>query len=204
MWKIVPSRASSKRKTAWQISRQFYRLGLIAFLICLLSLANSQEDYYPARIGLSWTYSNGETQEFDREQDGGLVLVHYLGGSPVSEDYLRYGENGVHTSGTAVGGQVLSYTPPLMVYPPAPMQVGQSWRSTTQIAGLEISLNAEVVAVRGIETPVGRFNALHIRQQTITNTGGQTNLELFFVPSIGVVRWVTQDGTVIDLIEKNF
>jgi hypothetical protein len=29
-------------------------------------------------------------------------------------------------------------------------------------------------------------------------------MDLFFVPSVGIVRFVTQDGTTIDLIDKNF
>ena len=53
-------------------------------------------------------------------------------------------------------------------------------------------------------TPAGRFNALLIRQTSLTSTGGQTVLDLYFVPGIGVVRFVTQDGTIIDLIERSF
>ncbi len=61
-----------------------------------------------------------------------------------------------------------------------------------------------MLAIRGVQTQAGRFNALHIRQRTLTNSGASTTLDLFFVPSIGVVRYVTQDGTLVDLIEKNF
>ncbi len=60
-----------------------------------------------------------------------------------------------------------------------------------------------MLAIRGVQTQAGRFNALHIRQRTLTNSGASTTLDLFFVPSIGVVRYVTQDGILVDLIEKN-
>jgi hypothetical protein len=59
-----------------------------------------------------------------------------------------------------------------------------------------------VVGLRGVQTPAGRFNALQIRQRTLTSTGGQTLLDLFLVPGVGIVRFVTEDGTVIDLIER--
>ena len=47
-------------------------------------------------------------------------------------------------------------------------------------------------------------DALQIRQLTETSTGGQTLLDLFFVPGVGVVRYATRDGTVIDLIDRTF
>ena len=61
-----------------------------------------------------------------------------------------------------------------------------------------------MLAIRGVKTPAGRFNALQIRQQTVTSNGARTVMDLFFVPSVGVVRFVTQDGTTVDLIDKNF
>lgn len=177
-------------------------------LLGALALGAAQEAYYPSRPGLSWTYSNGELQELSgpREFAGQpvTVLLHSLQGLPTSEDYLVYDEQGVRTLGTAVGGQALAYDPPLALFPPAPLQVGQTWQSTARVQGIDITLGFEVLGVRGVQTPAGRFNALQIRQQTVTSTGAQTVLDLFFVPSVGTVRWVTQDGTVIDLIEKSF
>lgn len=180
-------------------------LALLGALFLSLGLA---QGYYPSQPGFSWTYSNGETQTIGEARDFGgqpaTVLLHLLGGYPTSEDYLVYDERGVRTLGTAVGGQALVYDPPLWLFPAPPLQVGQTWQSSARVGGLDITLSFEVLGVRGVQTAAGRFNALQIRQQTVTSTGGQTVLDLFFVPSVGTVRWVTQDGTVIDLIEKNF
>lgn len=166
-----------------------------------------QSDYYPSTPGLSWTYSNGETQILGGPRDvlGGsfLVLTHYFAGVPVSEEFLVY-QGGVVSHGTAAGGEVMAYRPPLAVYPPAPMSVGDAWQSTTRVAGLDITLSSEVVGLQGVRTQAGRFNALQIRQTTLTSSGGRTVLDLFFVPTVGVVRFLTQDGTQIDLIETNF
>jgi hypothetical protein len=180
----------------------------LVFLMALLALASAQEAYYPARDGLSWTYSNGETQMLSGSRDVSgqvaSILLKMYEGVAVSEDYLVYDAQGVKMVGTAANGQLLGYNPVLQVYPPSPLQVGQSWKSKASVSGIEISLAGEVLGVRGVETSAGRFNALQIRQQTVTSTGGQTVIDMFFVPSIGVVRWVMQDGTTIDLIEKNF
>lgn len=180
----------------------------LALLALLGPLLLAQANYYPSGEGRSWTYSNGETQSFagTRELAGYQVqlFLHTLGGVPVAEDYLIFDDQGVRLVGTAAGGQLLIYQPPLLIYPPAPLAVGQSWRSSARVGELEISLSAEVIGIAGVATPAGRFNALQIRQQTVTSTGAQTLIDLFFVPSVGIVRTVTQDGTVIDLIEKSF
>lgn len=183
------------------------RAVVLAAVLALCAVAVAQAEYFPSEPGTSWTYSNGETQTLSgpREVLGEMltVLTHYYEGTPVSEEYLDY-TAGVVSHGTAAGGSVMGYTPPLTVYPPAPLQVGDTWQSTTTVAGIEITLSSEVVGTVGVQTPAGRFNALRIRQTTLTSSGGRTVLEIYFVPSVGVVRFLTQDGTAIDLIERNF
>ncbi len=181
---------------------------LLAGLIIAIFSAASAQDYYPAAAGLSWTYSSGETQTISgpRSFQGRevWVLTHYLEGVPISEDYLEYGEDGVISHGSAAGGEVFVYSPPLLVYPPAPLEAGMTWASTTGLPGFNLTLDSSVVGVGGVATPSGRFNALQIRQTTLTSNGGQTVLQLYLVPGVGVVRFQTQDGTVIDLIDKSF
>ncbi len=178
---------------------------LTIVLAWALVAAASANDYYPRGEGLSWTYSSGETQAMSGPRAwNGLdvwVLTHYLAGVPISEDYLTFDADGVHTHGTAAGGAVVRYDPPLLVYAAEPLQPGATWSTSTEIAGLTISLSAEVLGLRGVQTPAGRFNALQIRQRTLTSTGGRTLLDLFVVPGVGIVRFVTEDGTTIDLIE---
>jgi hypothetical protein len=187
---------------------RFIRILMSVTLALGLTLASARESYFPDRDGLSWTYDNGQMQVLSGLTEIGgqavMVLVNYLEGQPISEEYLVFHERGVYFMGTSAAGQLLVYDPPLLLYQASPLQVGQSWRSTTRVQGIEITLAAEVVGVRGVQTPAGRFNTLQIRQQTITSTGGQTALDLFFVPTVGIVRFVTQDGTVVDLIDKNF
>lgn len=189
-----------------RVERWIRELVLAALLVT--GVAGAQEAYFPAREGLSWTYSNGETQVLSARRLFGdhevFVLTRFFEGNPVSEDYISYADDGVRLHGTAVGGETVTFDPPLLVYPGSELAAGQNWQSRALVSGLEISLEAEVMGLRGVETPAGRFNALQIRQRTVTSTGGQTLLDSYFVPTVGVVRSVLQDGSVVDLIEKNF
>lgn len=178
-----------------------------AALMLGAGLASAQA-YYPADSGMSWTYSSGETQILSGPRQMGernvMVLTHYYEGIPISEDYLEYRPEGVFSHGTAAGGQVFGYEPGLVVYPPEPMVQGQTWTSTSRMSDFNLTLSSEVVGLRGVATPAGRYNALLIRQTTLTSNGAQVVLDIYFVPTVGIVRFVTQDGTTIDLIEKNF
>ena len=180
---------------------------LTACAALLLGVAWAQ-GYYPNEPGMSWTYSSGETQTLSgpREVEGRqlLVLTHYFEGVPISEDYLEYTDQGVFSHGSAAGGQVFQYRPALVVYPPSPLEAGMTWTGTTALPGFDLTLSAEVLGLRGVATPAGRFNAFHIRQTTLTSNGGRTVIDIYFVPTVGIVRFETQDGTVIDLIEKSF
>ena len=182
---------------------------IIIILVSLTNPAEAKEDFFPHREGLSWTYSNGETQSlsgpYDVEGVEVMILTHTVEDQLISEDYLVYNEAGVYSMGTStMGGDLLRYEPPLVIYEGNQLRVGQVWQSTTVLRGLEISLLSEITGVQGIETPLGRFNALIIRQSTITNTGGRTTLHIYFVPAVGVVRFVQGDGTIVDLVDKNF
>lgn len=182
-------------------------VALVALLAGSLAAAQPQA-YYPSAPGLSWTYSSGETQTLSGPRTMNsrevLILTHYYDGVPISEDYLEYGADGVLSHGTAAAGQVYGYEPGLVVYPADPLTPGATWTSTSRMAGFNLTLSAEVVGLRGVATPAGRYNALLIRQTTLTSNGAQTLLDIYFVPTVGIVRFVTQDGTTIDLIEKNF
>ena len=187
------------------MSRRASALRLVAAAL-LLGAAGAQT-YYPSAPGTSWTYSSGETQSLSGPRDMGgrnvMVLTHYLAGVPVSEDYLTYGSDGVISYGSAAGGQTFAYDPPIVVYPREPLAAGMKWTSTTQLPGFNLTLDSEVIGLRGVATEAGRFNALLIRQTTLTSNGGQTVLDIYFVPTVGIVRFVTQDGTIIDLIESS-
>lgn len=205
-----PRRPQPHSRSQLELSpaRRGSRALLAGLIIALLSASAAAQGYYPAGAGLSWTYSSGETQAISgpRGFQGHevWVLTHYLEGVPISEDYLEYGEGGVISHGSAAGGEVFVYSPPLLVYPPAPLEAGMTWTSTTALPGFNLTLDSSVVGVRGVATSVGRFNALLIRQTSLTSNGGQTVLDLYLVPGVGVVRFETQDGTIIDLIDKSF
>ncbi len=161
--------------------------------------ASVDPNYYPHRPGTRWTYANGETQVVGASLAYRGVTVtpvsHQFAGTTYSQDLLEYRADGsVWLRGVNSGGRLNWYAAPLLVYPAGPLKPGQSW--TAQGAGLRMTVT--VTGTAPLKLPAGNFNALILRSDT--TTGGSTSVQLrYFVPALGVVRYQTADGSVIDL-----
>lgn len=172
--------------------------------------AAAQAGYYPTTPGTTWTYEDGETQRLslwasppDGLADDAVPLrrTHALAGVPISEELLVVDATGVRSFGTAAGGVVTRYDPPLPLFPAPPLTAGTTWRGTARAGDLTWTVEGEVVGPRGVRTPAGRFNAVHVRRTVTTSSGARSRVDLFVVPSVGVVRRLTPDGTQVDLLE---
>lgn len=176
-----------------------------ALLLLLLTgsvLGSSLDSYYPRLLGTQWRYSSGEVQRTGPERRvRGLAVVplrHSVGGRLVSEDLMEYRPDGVYLRGVQIGLQLTWYAAPLLVYPAAPLYVGQRWQS--EAGGLRLS--GQVIATEGLRTAAGQYNAYVIR--TVVTPPGRSLPSAqysYFVPGLGVVRYVTADRSTIDLLK---
>ncbi len=175
----------------------FALLGLLAYA--------APPDYYPHALGMTWRYTSGEVQKFVevREMAGAEVwmLEHrYADGARMTEA-IAFRDDGVWVFAVDSGGETLVYDPPLLLYPPAPLRKGLTWGQTTRLRGQPLVLKAEVLGVAGVRVPAGRFNAFRIQSRLKAEGGAENVVDLYFVPGVGVVRYATADGGVIDLVE---
>ncbi|WP_245526761.1 hypothetical protein [Marinithermus hydrothermalis] len=179
--------------------------GWLVALLLVLGGAWAEPDYYPHALGLAWVYDSGEEQVFveERELDGQRVWVleHRFSGKARYADVVRYGEDGVWLLGIVLDGEFKPYDPPIQLYPPAPLWVGREWGSRSSLDGQRVVVVARVLRVEGVTVPAGRFNAFVIRGSLTTESGGSRVMDTYFVPGVGVVRFATQDGGAIDLID---
>lgn len=169
-------------------------------LILGLVLAQSNH-YFPSGVGFSWVYSSGEEQTFARESGGLLVLEHRFSGRSRYADLLRYDASGVYLEGVYIGGTTQKYEPPLQLYPSGPLIIGQEWGMRSSIQGKTVAFVAKVIRLEGVQVPAGKFNAYVIRTSFVTQSGGSSVVESYFVPGVGVVRFVGADGSAVDLVK---
>ncbi|UQN05568.1 hypothetical protein [Deinococcus sp. QL22] len=186
-------------------------VGLMRVAACLSSMllltcapgagAAPPSGYYPQKAGLRWTYSSGETQIVGAPAVFRGVRVipvtHQYGSTVYTQDLMEYRADGsVWLRGVNAGGRVTWYTPPLNVYPPGPLTPGHTWSSSSGSLK-SVSTVTGVEALRVGTTP---YNALVIRT-VLTSSGKQSTQLTYFVPSVGVVRYKTADGSKIDLVK---
>ncbi|WP_027480767.1 hypothetical protein [Deinococcus pimensis] len=157
--------------------------------------------YFPREPGTTWKLSNGEVQKLAAPLTLRGVKVtplqHVIGGKLVSEDLLDFSSGGVQLRGTRVQGRVAWYEPPLTLYPKGPLAVGQTWRSTSG----GTTLTVQVVSQQALVTGGGKFNALLLRNEVTTASGGGSVNFAYFVPGLGTVRYVGANGGTVDLLK---
>lgn len=174
-----------------------------ALLLGALSLGHAAPTgaapYYPYTPGTRWTYTSGETQLVGPAVvHRGVRVVpvsHLYGGRTFSQDLLELRPDGsVWLRGVHAGGRLSWYTSPLNVYPPGPLSPGMTWQSAT--GGL--TSRSRVTGLSPVELGGRTLNALAIR--TELTTGGKTSTQTaYFVPTLGVVRYETADGSRVEL-----
>jgi hypothetical protein len=164
--------------------------------------------YFPNTLGLTWRFSNGETQKFIQPDTiKGVkvsILMHNVGGQIVQLDYLEYGKDGVFLRGSKVAGKITWYEPRIMIYPPAPLSAGLQWQSagaTDKEKKNTLQYIGRVVGQEPVENEAGRFNAFVIRSDITTSSGAATTVYTYFVPTRGTVRITTGDGSQVNLLK---
>jgi len=181
------------------------RFGILALWALFWAFAAVPKDYYPHAIGMTWRYTSGEVQTFveRREMEGQEVwmLEHRYADGARMVEALAFRDDGVWVLAVESAGETLVYDPPLKLYPPPPLRKGLSWQQTTTLRGQTIELSAYVLGVEGVEVPAGKFNAYRIQTRLRAAGGAESVVDLYFVPGVGVVRYATADGGVIDLVE---
>ena len=170
-------------------------------ILLLLSTALASGTYFPSAPSTIWRYSSGETQQLGQPVTIKGVSVtptaHQLGGRTVSEDLLEYRGSGVYLRGVRIAGQVIWYNPPLTVYPSSPLTLGQRWES---VSG-SLKLSSRVMGNEALSIAAGNFNTLVIRSDVSSGGSSVSTQYSYFVPGLGVVRYQTASGQVVDLLK---
>lgn len=180
------------------MTRRLIAVCLLLLLACAPALAQGAH-YYPHQPGRSWAYTSGETQVVASPTTYRGVQItpvsHQYGAQLLTQDLLEYRADGsVWLRGLKAGGRLTWYSNPLNVYPPGPLTPGQRWQS----GGSTLKSVGRVLGTEAVRVPAGTYNAFVIRTD-LTVGGRQSSQVTYFVPGLGVVRYVTADGSRIDL-----
>jgi len=160
-------------------------------------------DYFPLRVGDTWTYRNteagGYTWKVQSEEPhaGGLVryTVEVLSGVKILKVFskadgwiLFHGDNYPEHEGLQA-----SYDPPKQ-YLPNPLVVGQKWEWSGQDPTLVDHREASrVVGVETVTVPAGKFRAMKVVSE-VTNGGGLLTKTAWYADGVGLVKTETVGG----------
>jgi hypothetical protein len=162
-------------------------------------------DYFPLRVGDSWTYRNteeggytlkvlseephtGSASRFVVELNSGVKIIHKF--SKVEGWVLFHSESYPEHEGLQA-----TYDPPKQ-YLPNPLVVGREWRWTgkdpTQVEHQESS---KVVGMEEVTVPAGKFRAMKVVTE-ITGGGAAKTVTNWYADGVGLVKSTTDGGQI--------
>ena len=162
-------------------------------------------DYFPLRVGDTWTYRNSEAGGYtwkvlsEEPHEGGTTryTVEFLSGVKINNVFSK--ENGwvlFHAeSYPEHEGLQATYDPPKQ-YLPNPLVPGQKWewhgKDPTQVERHETS---RVVGVENVEVPAGKFRAMKVLTE-IANGGALLTRTSWYAEGVGLVKTTTVGGQI--------
>jgi hypothetical protein len=161
-------------------------------------------DYFPLRVGDSWTYRNTEEGGYtlkvlsEEPQENGPMryLVELRSGVIIQNVYSKAPGWVLFHSETYPEHEGLkaTYEPPRQ-YLPIPLVAGQKWEWTgkdpTQV---EYREKSQVVGPETVTVPAGKFRAMKV---TTEITGSATKVRTnWYADGVGLVKSVTEAGQI--------
>jgi hypothetical protein len=185
--------------------------GIAALLFLQSALAKPKPkseptaDYFPLRVGDSWTYRNIEEGGYtlkvlsEEPHEGGTVrfVVELLSGVKVNNTYskangwvLFHGETYPEHEGLQA-----TYDPPKQLLP-NPLVVGQKWewsgKDPTQVEHRETN---RVVGVESVTVPAGKFRAMKVVSE-ITGASVPLIRTSWYAEGVGLVKTTNVGGQI--------
>lgn len=183
--------------------------GLITLLLISAALGaepqqtKTEGDYFPLRVGDSWTYKNTEEGGYtlkvlsEEPHEGGppRYVVELLSGVKILKTYskkpgwvLYHGE-----SYTEHEGLQATYNPPPQ-YMPNPLAVGQKWEwSVKDPTQMDYKESSRVVAAETVSVAAGKFPAMKVVTQITGGNGTKTRTD-WYAEGVGLVKSATDTG----------
>jgi hypothetical protein len=167
--------------------------------------AGPAADYFPLRVGDSWTYRNTEEGGYtlkvlsEEPHEGGTVrfVVEMLSGVKVNNTYskangwvLFHGETYPEHEGLQA-----TYDPPKQLLP-NPLVVGQKWEWTGKDpTQMEHHESHRVVGVETVTVPAGKFRAMKVVSE-ITGASAPLIRTSWYAEGVGLVKTTNVGGQI--------
>lgn len=172
-------------------------------------------DYFPLRVGDSWTYRNSEEGGFtfkvvsEEPQAGGAsrFTVELLSGVKIISVFSKTeGRVLLHAEQYPEHeGMEAKYEPP-KPYLVNPLTVGQKWQWTgLDPARVEVRESSRVVGTESVTVPAGTFRAMKVVTE-ISGAAEKTRTS-WYADGVGLVKSITEAGKIkygSDLTDYSF
>jgi hypothetical protein len=192
-----------------RIIRTFSVIAIVILFLALTAFGakpkgpKATADYFPLRVGDSWTYRNTEEGGYtwkvlsEEPQEGGPVryLVEFRSGVVIQNVFSKAGGWVLFhaESYPEYEGLKATYEPPKQ-YLPNPLVAGQKWewagKDPTQVEHRESS---RAVGFENVTVPAGKFRAMKVVSEVSGGSAPMTKTS-WYAEGVGLVKTTTEGG----------
>jgi hypothetical protein len=181
--------------------KNFYKLSLIILILGTLNACSLwKANYFPLKLGNSWTYYTNTRQKLvikinrsEKVKDKKcLVLENYLenAGQPFREEFYALSPNGIICYKRNSMGTELSLDPPepIMILP---LKVGEKWEWQGKYQTYSATSNYEVASFEKLHLMGRDFPCYKILVRTKTSSGEQYETQRWYANNIGLLKEIS-------------
>lgn len=183
---------------------------MFVFSLSILSVAAQKtkapaSDYFPMRVGDSWTYAQEEgNAEYtvkvlsaEKQADGTTrYLLEKQAGLHIQSWYSRSSGWVLMHSETYVGQEMTATHEPARRFLKNPLVVGEKWFwQGKAVTNIEASESSEVVGAEKVTVPAGTFQAMKIVSRA-DEGGGAMMKTYWYADGVGLVKTTTEGKQV--------
>lgn len=176
--------------------------------------ATASLDFYPLRVGDSWTYRHSEGNQFtfkvlreEKQADGTIRYVMELSSGTLIDYYYSKRDGWVLLHRISYPeestGLKVDYDPAKQ-FLKNPLTIGAKWSwSGKDIGANDVSEESQVIGQEWVEVPAGRFQATKLLSK-VTQGGGVAEKTYWYVDGVGVVKCTTEAKSAAGLFSYNY
>ncbi len=179
---------------------------LAALAVAQKAGAPAPRDYFPLRVGDSWTYRNDEDDsEFtvkvigeEKQADGTVVYqVEKMVGTRIHYWYTKAPAWVLMRREAYADQEGMSVThEPARQYLKNPLAAGAKWTWNGKgVTGMDVSDINEVEGPQVVVTPAGRFRAMKVVSRVNDGDAAVTRTN-WYAPGVGLVKTLTETPTI--------
>jgi hypothetical protein len=189
------------------MKRNYHLLLVVPLLFGLAGCSNTfnSSEYYPLAVGTTWHYKMGfqtltvRVAKHESVDNVMCAVVETQAAGNTVREHISVRSDGLYRH--TMAGQKAD--PPVR-FLKLPVNIGETWRVTSSIAGQNLDVNY-TVGQQEVRVPAGTYQTIYTQTSPFKQNGQTITAKIYYAKGVGMVKTeMTINGTRMDIELEKF